>query len=46
MLFIEGLINNSVYVLIGAGAQDLAEAFEKDNLMSAFQMYVSDKLVV
>ena len=37
-LFVIGLINNTGYVMVSAGAESLAKDFGKENLMPLFAM--------
>lgn len=39
LFFLIGLLNNNTYVVINTGAQDLAEKFNKKDLMGSFTMY-------
>ena len=37
-LFVIGLINNTAYVMVSAGAETLAKDFSKESLMPLFAM--------
>ena len=37
-IFVIGLLNNNGYVLVAGGAENLAEDFDKTNLMPFYQL--------
>jgi len=37
-LFVIGLFNNAAYVMVGAGAEALAETFDRTKLMPLFSL--------